>query len=205
MARQTSTDERDNVHGVNPGTELGRYTVASRIEEIAGGDRWVPDFLNLKTALDNSRKDQTYNTPAVATLLLLADQLDWMNTNGGLDFTVGRTTASSDHLYGWAERTEYTSPFVTEKANRSLVIGTIDFSDDVDAAAARAWPAERRAHHLDGHTARAPRRRRRQRRSLRQTGTGDHVGRAGRRRAHPVSARDPRRRTPRRRAVPRRG
>ncbi|HWT92056.1 MAG TPA: phosphoserine transaminase [Solirubrobacteraceae bacterium] len=114
---------------------LASPAAIERIEEIGKSDRWVPDFLSIPTALENSRKDQTYNTPAVATLLLLADQLDWMNTNGGLDFTVGRTTASSDHLYGWAERTEYTSPFVAEEANRSLVIGTIDFSDDVDAAA----------------------------------------------------------------------
>ena len=74
-----------------------------RIAEIAGSDRWIPDFLSLATALDNSLKDQTYNTPAIATLVLLAEQLDWMNAGGGLDFCVERTTASSSHLYGWAE------------------------------------------------------------------------------------------------------
>ena len=74
-----------------------------RVGEIAASDRWIPDFLSIATALDNSRKDQTYNTPAVATLLLLADQIEWMLSNGGLDFCVERTTASSDHLYGWAE------------------------------------------------------------------------------------------------------
>jgi phosphoserine aminotransferase len=105
-----------------------------RVEELDASDRWIPEFLSIATALDNSRKDQTYNTPAVATLLMLADQLEWMNEQGGLDFTVGRTRASSDHLYGWAERTDYTSPFVADPAKRSLVIGTIDFTDDVDAS-----------------------------------------------------------------------
>src|SRR4051794_14135623 len=105
-----------------------------RIGELDAGDRWIPEFLSLATALDNSRKDQTYNTPAVATLLLLADQLDWMLGNGGLDWAVGRTKQSSDHLYGWAQRTSYTSPFVADAAKRSQVIGTIDFADEVDAA-----------------------------------------------------------------------
>ena len=85
-----------------------------RIEEIAGGDRWVPDFLNLKTALDNSRKDQTYNTPAVATLAMMADQLQWMNDNGGMAFTTGRTADSSGRLYAWAEKTEWTTPYVAD-------------------------------------------------------------------------------------------
>jgi phosphoserine aminotransferase len=105
-----------------------------RVETIAASDRWIPDFLSIATALDNSRKDQTYNTPAVGTLLLLADQIDWMLSNGGLDFCVKRTTESSSHLYGWAERTEYTTPFVRDPQKRSLVVGTIDFSGDVDAA-----------------------------------------------------------------------
>ena len=109
-----------------------------RIGELAAGDRWIPEFLSLATALDNSRKDQTYNTPAVATLLLLADQLDWMLSNGGLDFAVQRTTASSTALYGWAEQRPYTSPFVADPAKRSLVVGTIDFADEVDAAAVAA-------------------------------------------------------------------
>ena len=110
----------------------------ARVEELHATDRWIPEFLSIHTALENSRKDQTYNTPAVATLLMLADQLEWMNEQGGLDFTVGRTTASSNHLYEWAERTAYTSPFVADPAKRSLVIGTIDFDDSVDAAAVAA-------------------------------------------------------------------
>ncbi|GAA3027036.1 phosphoserine transaminase [Actinokineospora globicatena] len=106
-----------------------------RIAEIGASDRWVPEFLSLPTALDNSVKDQTYNTPSIATLFLLAEQLDWMNGNGGLEWTVGRTKDSSDRLYTWAEKTEYTSPYVAEPAHRSQVVGTIDFADSVDAAA----------------------------------------------------------------------
>ena len=105
-----------------------------RTGELAASDRWIPEFLSLATALDNSRKDQTYNPPALATLLMLADQLDWMNRGGGLEFTVGRTRASSDHLYGWAEASGYATPFVSDPAKRSLVIGTIDFDESVDAA-----------------------------------------------------------------------
>jgi phosphoserine aminotransferase len=106
----------------------------ARIEEIAASGRWVPEFLSLPTALDNSRKDQTYNTPAVATLILLEQQLDWMNSSGGLDWCVARTTESSSALYVWAQRTEYTTPFVTDPAKRSLVVGTIDFDESIDAA-----------------------------------------------------------------------
>jgi phosphoserine aminotransferase len=109
-----------------------------RVAELDGSDRWIPEFLSIATALDNSRKEQTYNTPAVATLLLLADQIEWMNSNGGLDFTIGRTRASSDHLYGWAEERPFTSPFVADAESRSLVVGTIDFSEEVDAAAVAA-------------------------------------------------------------------
>jgi phosphoserine aminotransferase len=105
-----------------------------RIGEIAGSGRWIPDFLNLQTALENSLKDQTYNTPALATLILLAEQLDWMNHQGGLDFCVQRTTASSQHLYGWAEASSFATPFVTDPAKRSLVVGTIDVDDAIDAA-----------------------------------------------------------------------
>jgi phosphoserine aminotransferase len=97
--------------------------------------RWIPQFLSLATALDNSLKDQTYNTPAVATLFLLADQVRWMLDGGGLDWCVARTRDSSVRLYEWAERTSYTTPFVTDPAKRSLVVGTIDFDDAVDAAA----------------------------------------------------------------------
>jgi phosphoserine aminotransferase len=112
-----------------------------RIDEIATnppGGRWIPDFLSLSTALENSRKDQTYNTPAIATLLLLADQLDWMLERGGLDAMVARTTASSNHLYEWADSHPSATPFVTNPAQRSLVVGTIDFDDQVDAAALAA-------------------------------------------------------------------
>ena len=106
----------------------------ARAEEIAATDRYVPPFFDLPTAIDNSSKNQTYNTPSVATLFLMAEQLDWMNAQGGLKGMVERTTASSDALYGWAERTAYTTPYVTEAADRSLVIGTIDFDDEIDAA-----------------------------------------------------------------------
>ena len=88
--------------------------------------------------MENSRKDQTYNTPAVATLFLLADQIRWMLDGGGLDGCVARTRESSGHLYGWAEGTAYTTPFVADPAKRSLVVGTIDFADEVDAAAVAA-------------------------------------------------------------------
>ena len=106
-----------------------------RVAEIKGSGRWIPDFLDLTTAIDNSRKDQTYNTPAVATLAMLADQVEWLNVRGGLDWATARTADSASRLYGWAERTSYTTPFVAEEAARSRVVGTIDFADGVDAAA----------------------------------------------------------------------
>jgi phosphoserine aminotransferase len=110
-----------------------------RIEQQASAGRWIPESLSLQTALDNSRKDQTYNTPAVATLWLLADQIDWMLDGGGLDdFCVARARESSSHLYGWAEETAYTTPFVADPAKRSLVVGTIDFDESVDAAVVAA-------------------------------------------------------------------
>jgi phosphoserine aminotransferase len=110
-----------------------------RIEELDGVlGRWQPAFLSLATALENSRKDQTYNTPALATLILLADQVEWMLAGGGLDWCVQRTRASSSHLYGWAEATELATPFVADPAKRSLVVGTVDFDDSVDAAAVAA-------------------------------------------------------------------
>jgi len=111
---------------------------AARIEQIAATDRWIPEFLSLATALANSRLNQTYNTPAIATLVLLADQLDWMLAQGGLDWCVGRTTASSAHLYGWAEASSYASPFVADPAKRSLVVATIDLDDAVDGKAVAA-------------------------------------------------------------------
>ncbi len=107
----------------------------ARIEQLDGAaDRWQPGFLSLQTALENSRKEQTYNTPALATLLLLADQVEWMLAGGGLDWCVERTTASSGHLYAWAEASDLATPFVADPAKRSLVVGTIDFDDSVDAA-----------------------------------------------------------------------
>jgi phosphoserine aminotransferase len=109
-----------------------------RVGELAGTDRWIPESLSLATALDNSRKDQTYNTPAVATLFLLGDQLDWMLGLGGLDGCIERTRANSGHLYGWAQDSEFATPFVSDPAKRSLVVGTIDFADEVDAAAVAA-------------------------------------------------------------------
>jgi phosphoserine aminotransferase len=105
-----------------------------RIAALHASDRWIPEFLSLHTALENSVKDQTYNTPAVATLFLLAEQVRWMLDGGGLDWCVARTRASSQHLYGWAESTGYTTPFVADPAKRSLVVGTIDFDETVDAA-----------------------------------------------------------------------
>ncbi len=109
-----------------------------RAAAIAATDRHIPAFFDLPTAIDNSAKNQTYNTPSVATLFLMAEQLDWMNSQGGLKGMVERTTASSDALYGWAERTSYTTPYVVDPAHRSLVIGTVDFDDNIDAAAIAA-------------------------------------------------------------------
>jgi phosphoserine aminotransferase len=106
-----------------------------RVAELGASDRWIPEFLSLTTAVDNSSKDQTYNTPAVATLFLLADQIDWMNGLGGLDGCVARTADSSSRLYEWAEKSSFATPFVADPAHRSQVVGTIDFDDSVDAAA----------------------------------------------------------------------
>ncbi len=109
----------------------------ARIEQLDGADggRWQPPFLSLAIALENSRKEQTYNTPAVATLFLLADQIEWLLDGGGLEFGVSRSRASSQHLYGWAEASELATPFVADPAKRSRVVGTIDFDEQVDAAA----------------------------------------------------------------------
>ena len=102
--------------------------------EIAATDRWIPEFLSIATALDNSTKDQTLNTPAVATLFLLADQIDWILGRGGLDWAVGRTADSSGRLYDWAERSSFATPFVVRPELRSQVVGTIDFDPAIDAA-----------------------------------------------------------------------
>jgi phosphoserine aminotransferase len=106
-----------------------------RVARLADGDRWIPPFLSLATAVDNSAKDQTYNTPALATLFLLAEQIDWMLGLGGLDACVARTADSSGRLYAWAEAASFATPFVRDPAHRSQVVGTVDFTDDVDAAA----------------------------------------------------------------------
>ncbi len=113
---------------------LERIAEVDANRPTVGPTRWIPEFLSLTTALDNSVKDQTYNTPAVATLFLLADQIDWMLAGGGLDGMVARTSASSGHLYGWAESHPGATPFVSDPAKRSLVVGTIDFDDEIDAA-----------------------------------------------------------------------
>ena len=105
-----------------------------RVAEIGASDRWVPEFLSLTTAVDNSAKDQTYNTPAVATLFLLADQIEWILGNGGLDWATARTADSSRRLYEWAEAGAVTTPFVADPAHRSQVVGTVDFADEVDAS-----------------------------------------------------------------------
>ena len=109
----------------------------ARAEELSAAPdgRWIPESLSLTTALTNSRLNQTYNTPALATLILLADQVDWMLAGGGLKFCIERTTASSTFLYSWAEGSKHATPFVADPALRSLVVGTIDFTDDIDAAA----------------------------------------------------------------------
>ncbi len=114
---------------------LASPRAVDRIAEIAGTDRWIPEFLSIATALDNSTKDQTLNTPAVATLFLLADQLDWLNGQGGLSWSTGRTADSSSRLYSWAADSQFATPFVAKPELRSQVVGTIDFDDAVDAAA----------------------------------------------------------------------
>ena len=106
-----------------------------RIESIAASGRWVPAFLDLKIALDNSRLEQTYNTPALATILMMAEQVDWFNSQGGMAWTTARTAESAGNLYGWAEASQYATPYVTEPALRSNVVGTIDFDDSIDATA----------------------------------------------------------------------
>jgi phosphoserine aminotransferase len=105
-----------------------------RVARIASAGRWVPASYDLTIALDNSRLDQTYNTPALATLHLMTTQVEWMNSQGGLDWCVERTGDSSSRLYTWADKTSYTSPFVTDADKRSQVVGTIDFDDAVDAS-----------------------------------------------------------------------
>jgi phosphoserine aminotransferase len=110
-------------------------TAIERIERRAdAGDRWIPPFVDLKDALDNSRKDQTLNTPALATLIMADEQVQWLCQNGGMDFAAGRCDQSAEILYGWADAHELASPFVSEPPERSHVVATIDFDGSVDAA-----------------------------------------------------------------------
>ena len=119
------------------GLWLGLFSPAAleRAARIKAGNRWIPDFLDLQTAIDNSRLNQTYNTPALATLVTLDAQVQWLNANGGLDFAAGRTADSAGRIYRWAEASEYATPFVAKAEDRSNVIATIDFDESIDAAA----------------------------------------------------------------------
>ena len=110
-------------------------TALERIAAVKASGRWVPASYDLTIAVEQSRLDQTYNTPALATIFLMAEQVDWINAQGGLDWSVARTRDSSERLYGWAETSPYASAFVLDPAMRSQVVGTIDFDDSVDAAA----------------------------------------------------------------------
>ncbi len=104
-----------------------------RAASISASGRWIPPFLDLQIAIDNSRLDQTYNTPALATIFLMAEQVDWFNANGGLDWCTARTAESSGILYDWAEANPIATPFVSDPAKRSAVVATIDIDDAIDA------------------------------------------------------------------------
>ncbi|MCU1515633.1 MAG: phosphoserine aminotransferase [Pseudarthrobacter sp.] len=118
------------------GLWLGLFSPAAveRAARIKASDRWIPDFLDLQTAIDNSRLNQTYNTPSLSTLVTLDSQVQWLNANGGLDFASGRTADSAGRIYSWAEASDFATPFVAKAEERSNVIATIDFDDTVDAA-----------------------------------------------------------------------
>ena len=105
-----------------------------RAARIKSSGRWIPAFFDLTIAIENSKLDQTYNTPALATMILLADQIEWFNNNGGLSFAAGRSAKSAEIMYSWAEKTSYTTPFVTDSAMRSNVVATINFDESIDAA-----------------------------------------------------------------------
>lgn len=107
----------------------------ARAEEIKASGRYIPAFLDLMTAVENSRLDQTYNTPALATIFMMAEQVDWFNANGGLNWCISRSTESSDAIYNWALANDKTTPYVTDPAKRSKVVATIDFADEIDATA----------------------------------------------------------------------
>ena len=119
------------------GLWLGMFSPAAleRAARINAGGRWIPDFLNLQTAVDNSRLNQTYNTPSLSTLVTLNAQIEWLNANGGLDFASGRTADSAGRIYSWAENSAVATPFVARAEDRSNVIATIDFDETIDAAA----------------------------------------------------------------------
>jgi phosphoserine aminotransferase len=119
------------------GLWLGLFSPAAleRAARIKASGRWIPDFLDLQTAIDNSKLNQTYNTPSLSTLVTLDAQVQWLNKNGGLDFASGRTADSANRIYTWAEASEYATPFVAKAEDRSNVIATIDFDDSIDAAA----------------------------------------------------------------------
>jgi phosphoserine aminotransferase len=129
----------------NLGSDGGLWLAAmspaaiERAERIArAGDRWIPTFLDLPTAIDNSRKDQTYNTPALATLFLAVEQVEWINGNGGLEWAASRCDRSAEILYGWADASPYATPFVADPAQRSPVVATIDLDDSIDASSVSA-------------------------------------------------------------------
>jgi phosphoserine aminotransferase len=119
------------------GLWLGLFSPAAleRAARIKASDRWIPDFLDLQTAIDNSRLNQTYNTPSLSTLVTLDAQVQWLNSNGGLDFASSRTADSAGRIYSWADASGFATPFVTNPDERSNVIATIDFDESVDAAA----------------------------------------------------------------------
>jgi phosphoserine aminotransferase len=128
----------------NLGSDGGLWIAAmstaaiERAERIAASDRWIPTFFDLPTAIDNSRKDQTYNTPALATLFLAVEQVEWINGNGGLEWAASRCDQSARIMYGWADASSYASPFVTVPAQRSHVVATVDLDESVDAATVSA-------------------------------------------------------------------
>ena len=105
-----------------------------RAEEVKASGRWIPDFLDLQTAIDNSKLNQTYNTPSLTTLVGLNAQVEWLNASGGLDWAAARTADSAGRVYTWAEASEFATPFVADPADRSNVIATIDFDESIDAA-----------------------------------------------------------------------
>jgi phosphoserine aminotransferase len=128
----------------NLGSDGGLWIAAmspaaiERAERIASSDRWIPAFIDLPTAIDNSRKDQTYNTPALATLFLAVEQVEWINGNGGLEWAASRCDQSAAILYGWAEASSYATPFVPDPAQRSHVVATIDLDPAIDAVSVSA-------------------------------------------------------------------